>query len=207
MEMRTPCDAAAGERHAVRGMCAVHTCGGTIVCGMAIVRGRAMRQYTCMAAPHTRQAAHPHTAHTAHNTKVTMPSNAVAATIVQARKMAANPATAKVPVSLASIATAAGYPGSKASSVRQLARANGNGANANGQSRYAHNTPAAWVALLSGAQVALAPNAPKPAVAKATSASTRNAWLGKAAAQGGKQATTPRTPAPASTPQPVPANN
>lgn len=120
-----------------------------------------------------------------------MASNAVAATLSKARSMAASPATASTPVTLASIATAAGYPGNKASSVRALARANGNGARANGHGRYTLNTPAQWVALLTGAQVALKPTATKPQVKAARSATAKQGWLGKQASaskQGAKQA-------------------
>lgn len=140
-----------------------------------------------------------------------MASNAVAATITQARKMAANAATAKAPVSLASIATAAGYPGSKASSVRALARKNGNGARANGQGQYTHNTPAQWVALLTGAQAALVPTASKATAAKATGAKAKQGWLGKqasAAKQGARsakrQASVPAAPVPANVPHTAP---
>jgi hypothetical protein len=107
-----------------------------------------------------------------------MATNAVAATIAHARKLASNPAT-NVPCSLASIATAAGYPGSAASPVRALARRNGHGARANGQGRYAHNTPAQFVALLTGAQVALQPSTPAAKAKAYRKATVRQAWLGK----------------------------
>lgn len=125
-----------------------------------------------------------------------MASNAVAATIAQARKLVQQGNAA--PCSLASIATAAGYPRNKASSVRALARANGNGAQANGHGRYAHNTPAQWVALLTGAHAALAPQAPAKVVAKQGTANVRQGWLGKqakAAKRGAKQAKAQGTPA------------
>lgn len=134
-----------------------------------------------------------------------MASNAVAATISKARSMAASPATANVPVTLASIATAAGYPGNRASSVRALARANGNGARANGQGRYTSNTPAGWVALLTGAQAALQPTATKQVQAKQHTAKVRQGWLGKQAAaakQGARQAKATRK---ATAPQPTAA--
>jgi hypothetical protein len=99
-----------------------------------------------------------------------MPSNAVAATIAQLNKLASNPATASQQYTLAQVAAMAGYPGNKASSVRQLARNVGAGANVNGQTRYTGGTPKQLLAVLGVCQAASKPGATAVQVGKANKA-------------------------------------
>lgn len=136
-----------------------------------------------------------------------MASNAVSATI--ARCKAQHTAGNNAQVTLQSVATAAGYPGNRASSVRGLARANGHGARANGQTRYTTNTHGGWYTALTGLQLGLSPQATKAQVAKAKGKGMHNALLGKAKAagqQGARQAKRTRkaTQAPAPAPQGAP---
>lgn len=119
-----------------------------------------------------------------------MASNAVAATIAQLNKLASNPATAGQQFTLAQVASMAGYPGNKASSVRQLARNVGAGANANGASRYTGGTPKQLLAVLGVCQAASKPAATTAQVGKARKAASAVLLrkVGAAAQQGGKAA-------------------